>query len=111
MITDGKKWHYLAVKKIFALLGVITSNHVGDFYSLNCFLSYSTEKKLKKREKVYNNHDYCYVEMPNEGNEILHYNHQEKLLNAPAIIYANLGKFRGKFTRGNLKKMLVVFAI
>ena len=98
MITDGKKWHYLAVKKIFALLGVITSNHVGDFYLLTCFLSYSTEKKLKKREKVYNDHDYCFVEMPNEDNEILNYNHQEKSLNAPAFIYADLGKFRRKFT-------------
>ena len=79
-------------EKIFALLGVITSNHVGDFYLLNCFLSYSTEKKLKKREKVYNDHDYCYVEMPNEDNEILNYNHQEK-----------------SFTKGNLEKMLIVF--
>ena len=26
MITDGKKWHYLAVKKLSALLKGITSN-------------------------------------------------------------------------------------
>ena len=26
MITDGKKWHYLAVKKLSALLRGITSN-------------------------------------------------------------------------------------
>ena len=31
MITDGEKWHYLAVKKLSALLRVITSNHNGDF--------------------------------------------------------------------------------
>ena len=42
MITDGKKWHYLAVKSLSALLRGITSNHVGDFYCLNCFHSYNT---------------------------------------------------------------------
>ena len=36
MITDGKKWHYLAVKSLSPLLRGITSNHVGDFYYLNC---------------------------------------------------------------------------
>ena len=52
MITDGKKWHYLAVKSS-ALLRGITSNHNGDFYCLNCFLSYSTEKKNLKSMKEY----------------------------------------------------------
>ena len=31
MITDGKKWHYLAVKSLSALFRGITSKHVGDF--------------------------------------------------------------------------------
>ena len=44
MITDSEKWHYLAVKSLSALLRGITSNHNGDFYCLNCFHSYSTEK-------------------------------------------------------------------
>ena len=44
MINDGEKWHYLAVKKISALLIGVPSNYVGDFYYLNCFYSYSTEK-------------------------------------------------------------------
>ena len=39
MITDDKKWHYLAVKRLSALLRGITSKHDGDFYSLNCFHS------------------------------------------------------------------------
>ena len=51
MITDSKKWHYLAVKSLSALLREITSNHVGDFYCLNCFHSCSTKEKLKKHEK------------------------------------------------------------
>ena len=37
MITDGKKWHYLAVTKLSALLKGTTSKHKGDFYCLNCF--------------------------------------------------------------------------
>ena len=48
MVTDNEKWHYLAVKNISGLLRGITSNHDGDFYCLNCFHSYTTEKKLKK---------------------------------------------------------------
>ena len=62
MITDGKKWHYLAVKSLSALFRGVTSNHDEDFYCLNCFHSYSTEKKIKIHEKVCNDHDYCYVE-------------------------------------------------
>ena len=90
MITDGKKWHYLVAKSLSRLLRGITSNHVGDFYCLNCFHSYSTENKLKKHEKVCNDHDYCYVEMPDEDNKILKYNHGEKSLKALFMIYADL---------------------
>ena len=39
MITDSKKWHYLTVKSLSALLKGITSNHKGEFYCLNCFHS------------------------------------------------------------------------
>ena len=63
MITDGKKLHYLFMKSLLALLRGITSNHYGDFYCLSCFHSYRTENKLKKHEKLSNDHDYCYVEM------------------------------------------------
>ena len=48
MITDGKKWHYLIVKSLSALLRGIKSNHDGDFYCLNCFHYNRTENKLKK---------------------------------------------------------------
>ena len=63
MITDGKKWHYLTVKSLSALLKGISSNSKGEFYCLNCFCHIVfTEKKLKKHERVCNDHDYCYVE-------------------------------------------------
>ena len=78
MITDGEKWHYLAVKRLSALFRGIAGNNNGDFYCLNCFQSYTTENRLKKHEKVCENHDYCYVEMPEEDNKILKYNQGEK---------------------------------
>ena len=90
MIPDGKKWHYLTVKRLSALLRGITSNHKKDFHCLICFHSYSTKEKLKKHEKVCNDHDYCYVEMPDEDNKILKYNHGEKSMRVPFIIYADL---------------------
>ena len=90
MITDDTKWHYLAVKSLSALLRGITSNHNGDFYCLNCFHSYGTKEKLKKHEKVCNDHDYSYVEMPNDNNNILKYNHGEKSLKTPFMICADL---------------------
>ena len=49
MITDGEKWHYAALKSeqtedgfnrpteiLSRLFKGITSNHIGDFYCLNC---------------------------------------------------------------------------
>ena len=84
------KWHYLPVKSLSSLLSGITSNRNGDFYCLNCFHSYSTKNKLKKHERVCYDHDYCYVEMPNEDNKILKYNHGEKSLKVLFMIYADL---------------------
>ena len=90
MITDGEKWHYLAVKLLPALFRGITSNHKEDFYCLNCFHSYSAENKLKNHKKLCENHDYYYVEMPEKDNKILKYNQRGKFLNVPFVIYANL---------------------
>ena len=89
MITDGERWHYLAVKSLSALFRGITNN-IGDFYCLNCFCSYRTENKLKRQKEVCENHDYCYVEMPEEDNKILKYNHREKSMKVSFTIYADL---------------------
>ena len=92
MITDGEKWHYLSVKvkSLSALFREIAGNNHEDFYCLNCFRSYTTENKLKKHKKVCENHDYCYVEMPEEYNKILKYNQGEKSMKVPFVIYADL---------------------
>ena len=54
MITCGKTWHYLPVKKLSAFLRKITSNHVGDFYCLSFLHSYATEdlKSIKMYAKI-----------------------------------------------------------
>ena len=90
MITHGEKWHYLAVEKLSALFRGITSNNDGDFYCINCLHSYRTENRLKKHYNLRKNNDYCYVEMPTEDNKILKYNHGEKSMKIPFIIYADL---------------------
>ena len=91
MITDdGERWHYLAVRSLSALLRGISSSNNGDFYYLNCLHSYRTLNKLKRHERVCNNHDYCHVDMPEESKNILKYHHGYKSLRVPFIIYADL---------------------
>ena len=90
MISNGEKWHYLVIKNFSGLLKRITSNHVGDFYCLNCFCAYSTKNKLEKHKKICENHDYCHVEMPTKDNNIIKYNHGEKSIKMPFTIYADL---------------------
>ena len=90
MITDkNNKWHYLAVKNLSALFRGITSTNNGDFYCLNYFHSYRTVNKLKKHERVCNNHDYCRIDMPEE-HEKIEYLPGEKSLKALFIVYADL---------------------
>ena len=101
MINDGEKRHYLAVKNSSALFKGITSKHEGDFYCLNCFCSYRTESKLKKDKKVCEIHNYCYVEMPEEGNKILKCNHGKKSMKVPFIIHADLESLLGKMSTCN----------
>ena len=77
MITDGKKWHYIALKSeqtedgfirptksLSRLFKGITSKHNGDFYCLNCLHSFRTLNVLKIHKKLCENNDFCYAEMP-----------------------------------------------
>ena len=90
MISNGESWHYLVVKSLPGLLRGITSNHKEDFHCLNCFHSYRTKNKLEAHKKIYENHNYCHVEMPNEDNKIIKYNQAEKSIKLPFVIYADL---------------------
>ena len=55
---DKQRWHYPAVKKLFALLRGITSKHHGDFYYLNWFHSFATKNKLQLHKTVYENKNF-----------------------------------------------------
>ena len=106
MITDGEKWHYTALKseptedrfnrltkrlsKLFRGIIMEISNNHGDFYCLNCLHSFRTDNALKKHERLCENNDYCSVEMPTKLNKILKYNHGEKSLKTPFVIYVDL---------------------
>ena len=87
MTGDGKKYHYLAVTSLYALLKKI-SNHK-DFYCLNCFNSYTAKSKLKEHEEICNNHDRCRIEMPDSFNKI-EQNPGEKSFKKPFAIYLDL---------------------
>ena len=67
IIDDGEKWHYLAVRSLSALRSGIASSNNGYFYCLNYFHSYLTLNRLKKHERLCNDHDYCHVDMLEEG--------------------------------------------
>ena len=103
MIANGEKWHYIALKSertdggfnrsirsLSRLFRGITSNHHGDFYCLNCLHSFRTDNALKRHERLCDNNDYCNVEMPTQFNKTLKYNHGEKSLKTPFVIYADL---------------------
>ena len=90
MISNGKNWHYLAVRSLSGLLRGISSNQDGDYYCLNCFHSYRTENKLNAHKKICENHNYCNIEMPSANNNIIKYNQGEKSLKLPFTIYADL---------------------
>ena len=75
---EEKGWHYLAVKKLLALLNGITLNHKSDFYCLNCLHSFRIEKELKSHERVCKNKDFCKIVTPCEKNKTLEFNQYMK---------------------------------
>ena len=82
MIPNGEIWHYLAAKKLSALLRGITSKLRGDF-----------ETRKKQREsykKVRKNRNLCNIIMPSEDTETLKANQYQKSGKVPFIIYAGL---------------------
>ena len=64
MIPNGDRWHYLAVKKLSALLKGIKSKHKGDFYCLNWLHLYKW---------VCENKDFCKVVLSSEDTKILEF--------------------------------------
>ena len=87
MISKAEKQrHYLAVKKLSALLRGITSKRLGDFYCLNCFHSFATKNKLQSHKRVFENKDFSNIVMPFDDTKILEFNKSQKSDKAPFII-------------------------
>ena len=86
-IFYGEKWYNRPKTSLSRLLREKTSNHHEDFYCLNCNHSYSTKIGLKRHGEKCNKHNDCHVEMPKEYEKALKYNHGEKSLKAPFVIY------------------------
>ena len=91
MISIGEKWwHYLAVKKLSALLRRIATKNKSDFYCLNFLYSFRTKTKLESHKEVCDDKDFCNVIMPFEDTTILVFNRYQKSDKAPFIICADL---------------------
>ena len=102
MITNRKKWHYLALKSIptndghirptqsISKLKITSTNTTNDYYCLNCFQSFRTEDTLKKHELVCEDHDYCELVMPEDKHKILKHATGSKSLKIPHTIYLDI---------------------
>ena len=84
MITNGEQWHYIALKSVRTADGFnrpirslsrlfrgITANNNKVFYCLGCLYPFRTDNALKRHERLCDNNDYCYVEIPTEDNKRL----------------------------------------
>ena len=91
MITNGKDtWHYIAIKSVPALLRDVTSKHHGDFYCLNCFHSYRTEKKLNEHEDLCIKNAFGAIKMPEEKHKYISSTPDKNTLKNHFIIYPDL---------------------
>ena len=88
--VEKEGWHYLAVKKLSALLHGITSKHKGDFYCLNCLHFFRTENELKSHEKVCIKEVFYGIVIPSQNDNILQYNKYMKSDKMSYIIYTDL---------------------
>ena len=82
----GQRWHYLAVKKLSALLRRITSKNDGEFYCFNYLHSFRTKNKPESHK----NKDLSNVIMPSEDTKISELNQYQKCDKATFIIYVDM---------------------
>ena len=73
MIRNGEGWYYLAVKVLSTLSRRMTSKCDGKFYCLICLYSFRP-KNLESHKKIFNNKDFCNLEVPSEDNKIIEFN-------------------------------------
>ena len=74
MIPNGEGWHYIAVKKLSALLIGITSKIKVVFIVWLVFILLEQKTNLNHIKKICEFEDFCSVEMPYEDTNILRFN-------------------------------------
>ena len=89
IIEEKGKQHFTAIKSLSALLRGVTSMNNGDFYCRNCLDSFRTKNALDDHYEACKDHDFCYVEMPEVGKNILRYQEGSKSIRVPFVIYAD----------------------
>ena len=72
-----QQWHYLAVKKLSALLRGITLKNNGDFYCLNCLNSFWTKSTLELCKRECEHEHFCNIIIPFEDAKILGFNQHQ----------------------------------
>ena len=100
-ITDGDKWHFLALpnisyedgvkrhtKSLSRLMEGISSKSHGDF-CYGCLHSFCTLSALKNYVELCKYNDFCKIELPKEGKNIKQYTPGAKLLKMNGVIYAD----------------------
>ena len=76
----GESWHYLAIKKLSALLRRITSKYNGGFYCSNCFHSFRIKNKLQQHKKVCKSKEFRNIVMPFKDTKRLESNQYQNLI-------------------------------
>ena len=84
MITDGTKWHYVAVKTLSGLLRGITGVLLFELFTLIYH-----KNKLKKHKKICEYYGYCKLEMPKKGSVLKNIPGKKSIM-TPFVIYADL---------------------
>ena len=72
MTPNGEGRHYIADKKLHALLRGITSKHNGNEYCVNCRHSFKTKKQLVKLCE--RKEEFCNALMSSDDTKILEFN-------------------------------------
>ena len=90
IILNGRGWHFLAMKKLPALLRRIILKNNGYSYCLNCLYSFRTKNELKSHEKLCKNKDICGIALPPQKDNIIKFNQYLKSDKPPCMVYADL---------------------
>ena len=88
-IKDDKgNWHFLALPSALNE-NVISSSNPGDFYCYGCFHSFRTQTTLENHFELCEYNDFCSLEVPKEGKNVIRYKPGSRSLKINSVIYAD----------------------